>query len=139
MKECPKFLLELHRTSIVDGFSGMQETLGVWQKGAHPQGQTPLEQYIRTSEETFEAAQEVFNYDGSPESVHNLTEECADVIIGFLGIVIAAGGNLAPVLGRKLETMFEKYDVQELSALHAQGIPPLEAMRMRKTLWSADA
>ena len=135
--ECPKYLLDTNRDDIVRGVEGLQDVLSSWQNRAYPYGQRPLEQFDRTSQEWRELFHEAVMYDGSPETKQHLEDEAADVIIGTIGIVIAGGGNIAAALGRKLEGMFNKYPVEQLEELHAQGIEPGAALAIRKTLWSA--
>lgn len=137
--ECPKFHLENNRDNIVRGVYGLQETLSVWQHRAYPDGQTPEQQTWRASEEWRELVHEAVFYDETPESRHNIEQEAADMIIGCIGVVIAAGGNLAPALARKLGILVDKYDVNELEQMHAQGYDQKEALKARKTIYQAPA
>lgn len=138
-KPCPARELDRFRADIVQGFQRMQEIVGDWQNRAHPDPEDGGVQprYERMALEGHEFAEAVICSDGSPESRREIEDEAADVVIGIMGVVIAAGGNLAPAIGRKLGAMFAKYDPCELEKLRAQGMNAEEAMKHRKTLYDS--
>jgi NTP pyrophosphatase (non-canonical NTP hydrolase) len=115
---------------------GFQESIATWKQGIMPPHEnTPEREFDRSTEEFDELAAAVKSSDGSPTARQEIQEEAADVIIRMIGLITAAGGNVADLVEKKIEVIQDKYPVAPIRGQLQEGVPFHVAMAVQKQKW----